>query len=601
MTDTTEAAIGAQEAARARASGFPLPAAICLAVISAAALTFARVQSVWGTGAFFDSDDAMRAVEVRDLIAGQHWFDMSAHRVDPPAGLFMHWSRVVDAPLAGLNLFFRLFLAPETAERVTRLVFPFGLFAALLGLAAWVASILSVKAARLPAVWLTFLSGAVFVQFAPGRIDHHAPQIVLLMAALGFFLQGLDAAKARSMALSAAAMALSVAISLENLPFFIPVLAALPALLVLDGDKARARLAWFSAGALLVFPPLYAATVGPDRYFISACDAYSAVHLAAAATGALSLALLAAFAPRLTTPRMRVYAAAMAAGAVLSSVPLIAPRCLGDPLGGLDPLLRDLWLSRVAEVRSLFSFYEKSPNVVVVNALPVALGLAAALFAGATHSGVARLRWLVLAAAIAAGLAAGLWHVRVFTSVTPLAMVSLAVAATALTNRYAAAFSPLLQGSLTGVLCLAVSPLGLALALPAPEGAEQGADLACLAPAALAPLAQLPPARVAAPVDMGAHLLAHTPHGVFAAPYHRDNHGARIAIDAFLAPPAEAERILRAAGAELVIWCVSEKKPNVLLERAPEGLAAALVKGKVPAWLERKAVEGTPLLVFAVR
>src|ERR1700687_3187469 len=50
----------------------------------------------------FDSmstDDAMRLVEVRDLIAGQGWFDLTQHRLDPP-GVSIHWSRGIDAPLA---------------------------------------------------------------------------------------------------------------------------------------------------------------------------------------------------------------------------------------------------------------------------------------------------------------------------------------------------------------------------------------------------------------------------------------------------------------------------------------------------------------------
>lgn len=33
-----------------------------------------------------DTDDAMRLAEVRDLVAGQSWFDMVQHRFLPPAG-----------------------------------------------------------------------------------------------------------------------------------------------------------------------------------------------------------------------------------------------------------------------------------------------------------------------------------------------------------------------------------------------------------------------------------------------------------------------------------------------------------------------------------
>jgi len=196
--------------------------------------------------------------------------------------------------------------------------------------------------------------------------------------------------------------------------------------------------------------------------------------------------------------------------------------------------------------------------------------------------------------------------VRVFSSVTPIAMAALAVAAVALSGalswRLGGALVPLARAGFIGAFGLAASPMGLALALPAPpEGASQGPDLSCLAPATLAPLAGLPPARIVAPVDMGAHLLAHTPHSVFAAPYHRNNHGNRVTIDAFLAEPDEAERILRNAGAELVIWCASEKKRNAIIERAPAGLSAALARGEVPAWLERVPVAETPIRVFAIR
>ena len=41
-------------------------------------------------GGVFDAmstDDAMRLVQVRDLIGGQGWFDLFQHRLDPPGAL----------------------------------------------------------------------------------------------------------------------------------------------------------------------------------------------------------------------------------------------------------------------------------------------------------------------------------------------------------------------------------------------------------------------------------------------------------------------------------------------------------------------------------
>lgn len=578
---------------------FLLWGAIFLALAGALALTWPRAMTVWTDGAFFDSDDAMRAVEVRDLLSGQAWFDMTAHRLDPRSGVFMHWSRVVDAPLAALELAFRVFLPQELAERATRLVFPFACLAALLALAAWNARILAGRAMQLPTVWATFLSGAMFLQFSPGRIDHHAPQIVLLVATLGFYNLGLERTKPHAMGLAAATMALSFAISLENLPFFLVLLAALPTLFILEGAGARRQLAWFALGVFIAFPLCFAATVAPSRYFVSACDAYSSVHLFAALAGALGLAALAGAATRLQTRRQRIFCASFAAAAALASVVLAAPQCLGDPLGGLDPLLRDLWLSHVVEAKPLTALADST--VILVTALPVVLGLVAALFSASRRDGTERKRWLVTAAAIGVGLVAGAWRVRAFSSVTPLAMAPLAYGAVLLARRLAAHYSPPLRRSLTALFCLAASPMGLALALPASGGGSPAPDLTCLKPRALAPLAALPVSKIVAPIDMGSHLLAHTPHAVFAAPYHRDNHGNRLAVDAFLAAPSDAERILRAAGADLVLWCASGKTAAALRERAPLGLASALARGDIPAWLVAAPVEATPYRVFALR
>lgn len=579
-------------------SGFPPGLVLLLSLLCAAALSFSRAEAVWRTGAFFDSDDAMRAVQLRDFLAGQPWFDLTAYRLDPPGGLPMHWSRIVDVPLAGLDLLFSRFLTPEDAERATRLVFPFLLLAALFAVVGWLAAILSGPRARGLAVWLAMLSGAMFLQFTPGRIDHHAPQIVTLTASLCFFLQGLDGKQASRLAASAALMALSFAISLENLPFFAVMIAVLPLLFVVEG-AARGRLLWFAGGALVAFPVFYAATVPSIRYFASVCDAFSFAHIAALGVGAVSLVALALAAPWLSTSRARLLAAGGAGVVTLSSVLLLVPLCLGDPLVGLDPLIRDLWLSHVAEAKPLFALFPKAPGLVVATAAPVALGLAGALVFAWRTQGLAQRRWLLTAAVIAVGLAAGLWQLRVFSSVTPLAMAPLAAAIVALVER--PRVSVALRAPLAGFIAILVSPIGLALALPSGDDSEADGERACLAPQALAPLAALPPTRVLGSFDLGSHILAHTPHSVFAAPYHRDNHGNLLAAHAFMAPPDAAEALLREAGAGLVVWCARAKAPSSLVSAAPDGLAAMLARGESPAWLERKSQKDAPLLVFALR
>src|SRR5258707_7876508 len=71
-----------------------------------------------------DTDDAMRLVEVRGFLAGQGWFDLHQARVAPPAGFDLHWSRLLDAGLAGLYLLFRLFADRALAERLMLALWP---------------------------------------------------------------------------------------------------------------------------------------------------------------------------------------------------------------------------------------------------------------------------------------------------------------------------------------------------------------------------------------------------------------------------------------------------------------------------------------------
>ena len=80
----------------------PFALIIAVGCVAAFALSWPLMVKVWTDGLYVDTDDAMRMVQVRDWLAGQGWYDLRALRLDPPAGTLMHWSRVVDLPLAAL-------------------------------------------------------------------------------------------------------------------------------------------------------------------------------------------------------------------------------------------------------------------------------------------------------------------------------------------------------------------------------------------------------------------------------------------------------------------------------------------------------------------
>ncbi len=399
---------------------------LLLALALALILQSVRLQRVWSSGAFFDTDDAMRMVQARDLLAGQSWFDMTAYRLDPPQGMFSHWTRLVDIPLAALVLLFRLFLDADMAERAARVAFPSLMLLGLFGAGIYAARVYVGRNMRLMGVAAMFCCGVMFWQFPPGRVDHHAPQIVALLIAVVAMAEAFGSSRAKTVAaLSGAMTALSLAIGLENLPF-LAVVALVPGLAFLFlGAAARDMLLGYALGLAGAIVPLFLITVSPDRWGVRVCDALSGAHMLAVLLGCGGYALLAASVKILGRPWRRI--AALGAVGALAASPLLgaSAACLLDPFAGIDPVVRRLWLDRNPEVMSIAEEFRIDPDGAIVMAVPLLIGFCGALFGVWRTSGVARGRWALLSVQIALGLVAGALHLRVFSTIMPLAAVGL--------------------------------------------------------------------------------------------------------------------------------------------------------------------------------
>jgi len=116
-----------------------------------------------------DTDDNIRYVQVKDWLAGQGWYDLRQYRLDPPGGANIHWSRLVDIPIAGLILFFRAFVDQGLADRLACGIAP--LLPLLLLVATLLALPLMTSASLTPgllavalALGLGWLAPAMFVE-----------------------------------------------------------------------------------------------------------------------------------------------------------------------------------------------------------------------------------------------------------------------------------------------------------------------------------------------------------------------------------------------------------------------------------------------------
>jgi hypothetical protein len=86
-------------------------------------LTFSRWNYITGF-VLADTDDNMRISQVRALLAGQDWFDLRQYKMNWPEGANIHWSRLVDLPIAGLILLGRMFMTGPHAEQMAVAVAP---------------------------------------------------------------------------------------------------------------------------------------------------------------------------------------------------------------------------------------------------------------------------------------------------------------------------------------------------------------------------------------------------------------------------------------------------------------------------------------------
>src|SRR4051812_40557524 len=92
-------------------------------LVTSALLIASRWASIRGFG-LGDTDDNMRIMQVRAWLDGQSWYDLRQYRLNPPYGADIHWSRLVDLPLAGLKLALQPILGGRDAEKAAVTVAP---------------------------------------------------------------------------------------------------------------------------------------------------------------------------------------------------------------------------------------------------------------------------------------------------------------------------------------------------------------------------------------------------------------------------------------------------------------------------------------------
>lgn len=555
---------------------------IVLAWLGVAAILVVRNWAAISTFQLADPDDVLRLVQVRDLLAGQPWFDLHQYRIDAPAGVATHWSRLVDAPLALVILLLKPLVGQASAELAAAVIVPLLTLLCAMLLSARIALRLFNERTAYATCLVWIMALAAMAQLQPMRIDHHGWQIVAELAAINGLLSSSPKRGGRVIGIS---LALGLSISLELLPFAV-LFAAVLGLKWLRDPATRGWLVQMLASLALTSIAAFFLTRG--FVFDTHCDTVTPTYLFGFTLAALLVALIA----RLEKTSPLQVAALLGGAALLTGAVYLAmtPTCLAGPFAALDPLVRQVWYDNVLE--GLPVTRQELPNMVQMVVPPLAgLLIAALCFLGSSNGRREQLGDFALV--LAGSLAIALLVARFSAVAAAVATVPLGYAISEWLRRasemkLAARLLVLPLIMLVLVPGFAAGKLKNHFAPPAadPQGEVPVLGRGCGLPESLPALQALPPATIFAPFEIGPALLRYTQHSVIATNHHRAALQMGDVIRAYTSDPAKAEAYVRKHQAAYLIACPDLIEARNYVAKEPKGLMAQLLAGQTPAWLE---------------
>lgn len=540
---------------------------------------------------FSDPDDALRLMEVRNFLAGQSWFDVSQPRVDPPFGGQMHWSRLVDLPVAGIILAMRPLVGDRMAEVIACATVPVITLAAMcVSLYYTVKRFLGVHRAVLT-VALLVTSFPILVQMTPPRIDHHAWQVVTSIGVLAGLLT-LDPRKGGWIA--GASMALWVHISGEALPYIAINGAVFGMRYLARPEQEWPRLIRYVGALTLCSALLLLGTKGIPG-LATHCDSMSPPYL---------FPLMAIFPAMWFGHKMlgdatlvrRVAPSVVGVAAAAAIFLGYSPECLHGPFSALDPLVYREWLLAIPEGQPVWT---QDPVTAAIVILPPLLGLAGFIGAALTEKDAdKRFDWLSVFGMALGAFVVSIMVLRAMGVAHLLALLGNMWIIAWLYPRIAALPKMAQRVPLTVALCI-LTPFGCAALTGkavqiignVPDDTPGRGKSASLHND-LGALDALPVSTLFAPLDVGPDILLRSKQSVFATGHHRNLDGISKTVRAFLLPPELSRAIIEASHARYLVYMPGLRETQRYAKIAPNGLSAHLAAGKPPEWLVPVAVKG---------
>jgi hypothetical protein len=404
------------------------------------------------------------------------------------------------------------------------------------------------------------------------------------VCALTAVLAALDERPRRSGIIAGIAMAVSMNISIEGLPFAAG-LGALFGWQWLVNPAASERLRSYLASLTVSSALAFGLTHLPSTWLSQPRDVLTDAHLIAFAAAAA----IAGVAVRGSIESVVTRGAVLCGigTAALGAMFIADPHWLQGPFGSLDPLVRTLWYDRVDEGLPAWKIGWSESALAL--AQPVVGLIGAAL---AFHLSVAerRSRWLTYLLLLAANSLASVFVARIATTASIIALPGTAFLCQ-LAYRRARNLSlmPARVIATTGALCIMTPAYAVPLSVtPADQMNEKAFSTfeGCLKKSEMEQLRLLPTGQIAAPLDISPAILVSSPHSAIASGHHRNVQGMRDVIELFLAPPSVSSSILERRHSDYLVFCPHAAESVRYARHGRSGLSAMLEAGRAPAWLE---------------
>ena len=574
-----------------------------------------------------DPDDYMYLTQVLDWLHGQGWYDNIQMRMDPPAGVPIHFSRLAQIPMALIILLLeRLGMNPNGAAQIMAIIEPLILFGLFFVAIRWLAESFMPKAWVGVTAFVALFTMGKMLTFMPGHVDHHGLNILILTLALGCLMRVMENPAQRRFALYAGGLvALSLVVALEILPWLILISAWVGLWAVVRGGiAARAGLLYAlalylgSALGLVITRPL--ATIMETDVL-----SYSIVYVVLAAGVAVCFAGIAVLAEAKAWARWVCggVLAAISGGWFLHQFPDL----VSGPYGGMDPALAQIILGHMSEAKSLLNIGGRLSTTLAVHTTDIVVAIVAALLLVRLHftNANAGKSWLwrfglILALLTAALVLSVFYQCRFLAMGEAMAVIPLSLflyegwqwAGKNLEGRkkfFAEIALILLVAPLPAVLFPSLfdgRTVNKGVMLFPAAGLGNVCDMSVLEKYLRSPQYYGDhPRLILSGIGMGPEILFRTPHNILSAPFHMNVNGNLDTTRFFTTLyPDEAERIARRRHVDMIVVCrlVPDLYITPSLDPARAGSLPAhddsphfierLMSGRVPPWLRRIAFKG---------